>query len=192
MKADDLGLASFLSARCNGIVGRVRDGRRCAVQTDDDTEDGDEHGDDGAEGLPEIDRRRARIPGERRAGRLGVARRARVAGEKLEKRGQLLASPDRDENDRRSPAAVNGEGRRAQDAIEPGLGAAHVGDVVERDFLRVIALEAHEPEVREEIAFARTPPVGPPRPALPQQTLPFRQLHGSDLRAVSFRLSALG
>src|SRR6185436_20200579 len=45
---DDVGLASFLSARCNGIVGRVRDGRRRAVQTDDDTEDGDEHGDDGA------------------------------------------------------------------------------------------------------------------------------------------------
>src|SRR6185369_13285518 len=29
-----------------------------------------------------------------------------------------------------------------------------------------------------------------PRPALPQQTLPFRQLHGSALRAVSVRLPA--
>ena len=145
-----------------------------------------------AEGLSEIDCRRARVPGERRAGRLGVARRARVAGEELEQRGELLAAADRGEDERRRRRPWNDEGRRAQDPIEPRLGAANVADVVEREFVRVIALEAHEPEVGEEIPFARTPPCGPPRAGRSTAAVPTGSCTGStELSAFGCQLSAM-
>ena len=66
------------------------------MQADRDREDRDgEDADEAGERAAEIERRRPRLPRERRADRLGVARRARIAGQQFEQRGELRAAPDR-------------------------------------------------------------------------------------------------
>ena len=53
----------------------------------------------------------ARLPGEGRADRVGIARRARVAGEQLEQRGQLRAAAHGRQDERRRAAAGAGARR---------------------------------------------------------------------------------
>ena len=115
--------------------------------------DGDEHGGDGAEDLSARSAAGdARLPGERRANRRRRrSERVRVAGaaaRAARRAARRRRTSENEPGDRR--AGVNGEGRRAQEPIEPGFGASHVADVLQGELVRVSAPAAHEPKVRQE------------------------------------------
>ena len=107
----------------------------------------------------------ARLPRQRGADGLGLARRARIAGQQLEQRGELTRRGARAVSTIGGAPAGRGmhdERRRAEHAIDARLVAVNLADVVERELVDVAAGDAEEAEVGQQVALAgeaaREPP----------------------------------